>query len=200
MVRHPYQRRGKSLKEFLRYKKVKVKRVLRFYDGDTIRVQFLDGYQVNVRFLLVDTPELNHPEKGRQPFARAARAFTKQIITNSKEIRLSRDREVWDHHGRLLAYVYCDGKLIQEYLVECGYARVYHTRNKNRKVIRRLYRLQEMAKKKRKKIWKYEHYVGFDGFHPEAVGRGKAIGMVRQLMRINKLFESLHSQSICPKS
>ena len=191
MIRHPYRKRRKELKDFLAYKKVKIKKVLRFYDGDTIRVKLLDGFQVNVRFLLVDTPELNHPVKGHQPFARAAQAFTKRILSHSKEIFIRRDREVWDHYGRLLAYVYCDGKLIQEYLVESGYARVYHTKNKDKKIINRLYKLQKKAKKKRKKIWKYSHYVGFDGFHPEAMGRGKATEMVRRLIKVNKLFESL---------
>lgn len=195
MIRHPYRRRRKSLKDFISHKKVKVRRVLRFYDGDTIRVELMDGSQVNVRFLLVDTPELYHPVKGSQPFARAAQAFTKRILINSEEIRISRDQEIWDHHGRLLAYVYCDGKLIQENLVESGYARVYHTKNKDKKKIKRLYDLQEKAKKRRKNIWKFCHYVGFDGFHPEAVGRNRAIGMVRRLMKVNKLFESLKSSS-----
>lgn len=194
MTRHPRRKRRESLKEFISYKKIKVKRVLRFYDGDTIRVQLADGMKVNVRFLLVDTPEL-YPKKGRQPFARAAKAFTKRILMSSEDIRISRDREIWDQYGRLLAYVYCDGKLIQEYLVESGYARVYHTKNKDKKKIKRLYDLQEQAKKKRKNIWKFYHYVGFDGFHPEAVGRGRAVGMVRQLVKVNKLFESLRNSS-----
>lgn len=195
MIRHPYRRRRKSLKDFISFKKIKVRKVLRFYDGDTIRVQLLDGVQVNVRFLLVDTPELYHPVKGSQPFARAAQVFTKRVLTNSEEIRISRDREVWDHHGRLLAYVHCDGKLIQEYLVESGYARVYHTKNKDKKKIKRLVHLQEKAKKKRKNIWKFYHYVGFDGFHPEALGRDRAIGMVRRLVKVNKLFDNLSSSS-----
>lgn len=193
MAQYPYRRRRKSLKDFISNKKVRIKKVLRVYDGDTIRVELLDGFQVNVRFLLVDTPELHHPQKRSQPFARAARAFTKRVLTHSKEIYMRRDREIRDHHGRLLAYVYCDGKMIQEYLVESGYARVYHTRNKDQKVINRLHHLQNMAKKKRKKIWKYDHYVGFDGFHPEALGRGKATRMVRQLIKVNQLFDRLQS-------
>lgn len=194
MIRYPYaKKRKRAMKEFISYKKVKVKKVLRFYDGDTIRVRLMDGTEVNVRFLLVDTPELYHPNKGKQPFARAAQSFTKRVLLYSKEIWLSRDEEIWDHYGRLLAYVHCDGKLIQEYLVESGYARVYHTKNKDKKKTQKLFALQEKARKKRKNIWKLYNYVNFDGFHPEAIGRSRATNMLRRLSKLNKLFESLES-------
>lgn len=180
-----------SLKAFRSFEKIRVKKVVRIYDGDTIRVQLMDGTKVNVRFLLVDTPELSHPQKGKQPFAKAAREFTMQILNNCQQIWIRRDQEIWDRYGRLLAYVYADQKLIQEHLVESGYARVYHTKNKDKKTIQKLIHLQEKAKKKRKNIWRFKHYVHFDGFHPEAVGRGREIGMLKRLMKLNKLFESL---------
>lgn len=193
MIRYPYRKKKETMKAFISYRKVRVKKVMRFYDGDTIRVRLMDGTEVNVRFLLVDTPELYHPNKGKQPFARAAQSFTKRVLKLSNEIWLSRDEEIWDHYGRLLAYVYCDGKLLQESLVESGYARVYHTKNKDKKKTQRLYELQEQAKKRRKNIWKLCNYVHFDGFHPEAVGRGRAAGMMKRLTKVNKLFERLES-------
>ncbi|WP_230321275.1 thermonuclease family protein [Planococcus salinarum] len=40
--------------------------VLSVIDGDTIRILY-DGEKTTVRYLLIDTPETNHPRFGEQP-------------------------------------------------------------------------------------------------------------------------------------
>src|SRR4051812_25037158 len=50
--------------------------VLRVIDGDTIVVE-IEGKQVKVRLIGVDTPETVHPTKKVEYFGREASAFTK---------------------------------------------------------------------------------------------------------------------------
>lgn len=50
-------------------------------DGDTIKVR-INGQVESVRFLLVDTPETNHPRLGEQPFGQEAKTFMKQMLNN----------------------------------------------------------------------------------------------------------------------
>ena len=52
MAQYPYRRRRKSLKDFISNKKVRIKKVLRVYDGDTIRVELLDGLSSECAFFV----------------------------------------------------------------------------------------------------------------------------------------------------
>ncbi|RKJ57618.1 nuclease, partial [Butyricicoccus sp. 1XD8-22] len=53
------------------------------YDGDTIKINY-NGSTELVRFLLVDTPETNHPSLGLQPYGEEAKEFTKQLLENQR--------------------------------------------------------------------------------------------------------------------
>ncbi|MDN4594682.1 thermonuclease family protein [Polycladomyces subterraneus] len=53
-----------------------------------------------------------------------ASAFTKNLLTHAKHITLEFDVEKRDKYGRMLAYVYADGKSVQEELLKQGLARV----------------------------------------------------------------------------
>ncbi|WP_416145033.1 thermonuclease family protein [Planococcus koreensis] len=92
-------------------------------DGDTIKIMY-EGKEETVRYLLVDTPETNHPRLGEQPLGKEATAENKRII-NSGDISIEFDvGERFDDYGRLLAYIYVDGESVQEQLLESGMARV----------------------------------------------------------------------------
>ena len=58
-------------------------------DGDTIRVMY-KGVNEPVRYLLIDTPETNHPRLGKQPFGTEAkernRALVKLIVPTGEEL------------------------------------------------------------------------------------------------------------------
>jgi len=77
-----------------------------------------------VRYVGVDTPEIDHQE-GRSDFlAHEARQFNAKLV-QGKQIRLEFDQERNDHHGRLLAYVFLEnGDMVNEVLVKKGFARV----------------------------------------------------------------------------
>ncbi len=95
-------------------------------DGDTANFKTSSGTVYKTRFLAVDTPETVHPTKGVEPYGKEASDYTCETLTNAKEIKLeyddNSDRE--DKYGRTLAWVWVDGVLLQQSLVEKGLAEV----------------------------------------------------------------------------
>lgn len=147
--------------------RVKAK-VIEAIDGDTIKVQ-LNGKEETVRFLLVDTPETKHPTYGEQPFGREASNFTKQLVSG-KTVELEQDvNNGPDKYGRLLYYVYVDGKSVQEALLEKGLARVAYVYVPNVKYVDEYRAIQEKAQKAGVGIWSIENYAQEDGYHAEVV-------------------------------
>lgn len=154
------------------FKRIKV-RFNELYDGDTIGVIY-NGRPEKVRFLLVDTPETSHPRLGEQPYGKEAKMFTRDLIRKAKTIELEFDiGPNRDKYGRLLAYVYVDGKMIQEELLKNGLARVAYVYPPNTRYIDQFRAIQEKAQKKGIGIWEIENYSQEDGFHPEMIGKAK---------------------------
>ena len=94
-------------------------------DGDTIKV-LLDGKERTVRLLAVDTPESVHPSKGVEFFGKEASDYTCNTVTNAKKIELEYDEnsDKEDKYDRLLAWVFIDSELLQDKLIQGGYAEV----------------------------------------------------------------------------
>jgi len=118
------------------------------YDGDTV---LLDNGE-KVRFLGMNSPEMDH-HGGQSEFkARTARRFTRERVTGT-QVRLEHDAEKQDHYGRLLAYVFLkNGKMLNELLVREGLAHVMFN-NKNLKYRELLLDSQRKAMKARRGIW-----------------------------------------------
>lgn len=143
-------------------------------DGDTISVKY-EGKTEKVRFLLVDTPETSHPRLGVQPFGPEAKAFTKDIVEKAKKLELEFDiGPNRDKYSRLLAYVYADGKMVQELLLEQGLARVAYIYQPNVRYVDKFNDLQQISRKKALGIWSVENYAQNDGFHPEEQKSGSS--------------------------
>lgn len=137
-------------------------------DGDTIKVK-INGKEESVRFLLVDTPETNHPRLGVQPFGPEAKAFTKKLLSTST-VLLEKDVSERDKYGRLLMYVYTpDGRSVQEELLKNGLARVAYVYAPNTKYVDTYYRIQKDAQKRGVGIWSVENYAQEDGYHPNVI-------------------------------
>jgi micrococcal nuclease len=96
-------------------------RVVRVVDGDTI-VASVDGSDEYVRYIGVDTPETVKPDTPVQCYGPRASDENHRLV-EGRTVRLVFDREVRDDYGRLLAYVYLGGKLVNAQLVRDGYAR-----------------------------------------------------------------------------
>lgn len=94
-------------------------------DGDTIKIE-IDGKVKTVRMLAVDTPESVHPSKGVEYFGKEASEFTCNTLKNAKniEIEYDSDSDKEDKYGRLLVWLFVDGELFQDMLIQGGYAEV----------------------------------------------------------------------------
>jgi endonuclease YncB( thermonuclease family) len=94
-------------------------------DGDTIRVR-AGGEVKTVRLVGIDAPERGHPRKPREFLADEAAAALASLC-GGKDVRLERDLEDADRHGRLLRYAFTadGGTLLNRELVRRGMARVY---------------------------------------------------------------------------
>ncbi|MEZ4492323.1 MAG: thermonuclease family protein [Dehalococcoidia bacterium] len=89
--------------------------VLEVIDGDTIRVSYR-GNRESVRLIGVDTPEVNHPDRGEEPFGREAAEFVEDTLDSW--ICLESDITNRDSFGRLLRYGWlADTRLLNELLV-----------------------------------------------------------------------------------
>ncbi|WP_102692859.1 thermonuclease family protein [Rummeliibacillus pycnus] len=154
---------GQSSKSTKNANRVSVK-VLSVMDGDTIKVKY-KGEIKKVRYLLVDAPEMYHKKLGEQPFGREAQTRNREILNNAKDVALEFDvGDKEDKYGRLLAYVYADGKSVQEQLIREGLVRVGYIYKPNTKYLDTFKKIQEKAKNEKKDIWKYEGYVTDRGF------------------------------------
>jgi micrococcal nuclease len=82
-------------------------------DGDSIKCR--DG--ARVRLIGIDAPELD-----QEPFGKRSRAALERRIPPGSVVALEFDVQARDRYGRYLAYVWLDGRLINEEQVAEGYA------------------------------------------------------------------------------
>ena len=95
--------------------------VTRVVDGDTIEVR-LDGGEEDVRYIGVDTPETVKPGAPVECGGPQASRFNHGLV-EGRRVRLVFGAERRDVYGRLLAYVYHDGRCVNAELVRRGLAR-----------------------------------------------------------------------------
>jgi len=95
-------------------------KVLSVTDGDTFRIDYR-GVSTPVRMIGIDTPEVNHPSEPVQCYGKEASDKTKEVLAG-QEVVLEQDVSETDRYGRILAYVWLNGELINEKLVKEGYA------------------------------------------------------------------------------
>lgn len=138
---------------------------VRAVDGDTFVVS-IGGNEEKVRLLLIDTPESVKPNTPVQPFAKEASDYTKSML-EQEELSLEFDVSERDRYGRLLAYAWVGDRMLNEMLLEEGYARVAYIYPPNVKYVDRFKEIQSDAQKAGIGIWSIENYVQKDGFHPD---------------------------------
>lgn len=122
-------------------------------DGDTIKV-LVNKKEYTVRMLAVDTPESVHPTKGVEYYGKEASEYTCNKVKNAKKLELEYDdnSDKEDKYGRLLAWVFVDGKLLQEELIKNGYAKVAYLYD-DYKYTEKLESVQEKASAKNIGVW-----------------------------------------------
>lgn len=135
--------------------KVKVK-LVSTVDGDTAKFE-MNGEQVTVRFLGINTKETVDPEIGEEAWGKEASNFTKEKLQNANKIELEFDSSSneKDKYDRYLAWIWVDDELLQNLLVENGLAENYMLQN-NYKYAGTLQESEEMAKNNKLGIWSDE--------------------------------------------
>jgi len=127
-------------------------RIVHVQDGDTIEVR-LQGTDVPIRLIGVDTPESVHPTKGVECFGKEASAFTKQFLGNMATLREDPTQDAYDVYGRKLAYVFLeDGRNLNQLLVEEGIGREY-TYQKPYQYQSAFRAAQQEARQNRRGLW-----------------------------------------------
>jgi micrococcal nuclease len=131
--------------------------VTRVADGDTLIVD-IEGTEEYVRLIGVDTPESVHPDKERNvPYGAVASDFTKKLAED-KTVTLELDVQERDRYGRLLAYVYLDGVMLNKTLLSEGHAKLA-TYPPNVRYVDEFAELQAEARAKGAGIWAYETFA-----------------------------------------
>lgn len=96
-------------------------------DGDTFAIK-IDGREIHVRLIGIDTPETVDPRRPVGCFGKKASEETKRLIEGKKVI-LTKDVSDTDKYNRLLRYVFLpieQGNLfVNDYLVRQGFAKNY---------------------------------------------------------------------------
>lgn len=101
--------------------------LMRVMDGDTIRV-IVDGVEERVRYIGIDTPELNVSSTATpDPYAEAATAANARLVSGARVV-LEKDVSERDRYGRLLRDVWIENdgvwELVNLALVSEGFAQV----------------------------------------------------------------------------
>ncbi len=93
--------------------------VTRVVEGDLIYAAL--GREIEpLRYLGIDVPIVDHPTRGREPYASVAREENRRLV-EGKWIYLVLGTSARDRSGRLLAYVWVDNLFVNAALVHRGY-------------------------------------------------------------------------------
>jgi micrococcal nuclease len=129
--------------------------VVAVYDGDTLKIQFPGGSERRVRLIGIDTPELSDEKEETRLEARLARRFAFHYLYR-KKVELTYEQELEDKYGRLLAYVWIEGALFNEFILKQGFARVFWAFPYSFK--ERFIRAQQEAREKGRGFWQKKPY------------------------------------------
>ncbi|MDD8015508.1 MAG: thermonuclease family protein [Acidobacteriota bacterium] len=142
--------------------------VIAVYDGDTIKVRFADGRERKVRFIGVDSPEMDDSREPVEFMAHMAKRFA-YLHLFSRKIRLTYDWQAEDDYGRLLAYVWTKKLgLFNEYLIREGFAFAFLKYRFRPDYRERFKKAEREARSSCRGLWRKE---AFPGIPAEEAGR-----------------------------
>jgi micrococcal nuclease len=130
--------------------------VVRVVDGDTIVIRYA-GKLEKVRLLCVNTPESVHPDKKQNiPMGKIASKYTQKKLIDEYgqyvdlEFEMGRIR---GNYGRLLAYVFVNGKNLNIDLVRQGLSPYYTKYGRSQKYDAEFRAAEKQARKEKLNIW-----------------------------------------------
>ena len=122
--------------------------VERVVDGDTL---IISG-GTRVRLLGIDTPELARGDHPEEPGAAQARDFLREAVER-RQVSLGFDREPYDKYGRRLAYIYRQGRLINEDVIRQGWSPARTRFPYSTAMKERFRRAEREAREQRRGLW-----------------------------------------------
>jgi micrococcal nuclease len=122
-------------------------KVVRVIDGDTIEIE---GGE-RVRYIGMDAPETVEPQKPVECFGPEASAQNKELV-EGQTVRLEKDLTDRDKYDRLLRYVYIGETLVNQKLVQLGFARAW-AYPPDVKYQDRINEAEQAAKKSQSGLW-----------------------------------------------
>lgn len=132
--------------------------VTKVTDGDTLRVKF-DGKEESVRLLLIDTPETVKQGTEVQLYGPEASNFAKKFFPIGSTVQIDIDQTKRDKYDRLLAYVWKDGVMYQDAILDEGLAIVTYIYKPNISYLDHLRNVEAKAKAANKGVWSVKGYV-----------------------------------------
>ena len=133
--------------------------VVKVVDGDTVHVKIKStGIKEKVRIIGLDTPELHHPRKPVQYFAREAKVQAEKLL-KGKTITLKLDQTNAakghrDRYGRLLAHIILpDGAYFAERMIRDGFAHAYVKYPYDPQLMERYRQAEREARKAKRGLW-----------------------------------------------
>ncbi|MRI84716.1 thermonuclease family protein [Fundicoccus ignavus] len=136
----------------------------RVVDGDT-QIVSLNGHNLRVRHLMIDTPESVKEGTSVQPYGKEASNRNDQLFKEANNVYLMLDEgPTTDNYARVLAYLYADDLLIAEQLLLEGLASVRYVNPPNNTLEEAFRAAQKSAQKAELNIWSIEGYVEDNGY------------------------------------
>lgn len=130
-------------------------------DGDTANF-LVNNKKTKFRFLGIDTPESVKENTPVEPYGKEASEYTCERLTNAKKIVVEYDKNSTktDKFGRHLAWIWVDDELLQQELLELGYAKVSYVYD-DYSYIKNLCFVQSKAKNDKVGLWDNDTDEGY---------------------------------------
>lgn len=104
--------------EFFETEQTEIK-LINCIDGDTAKFSEIG----KTRFLFIDTPESTNEI---EEYGHAAAQYTCNKLKNAQKITYEYDGSKTDQYDRTLAWIFVDGKLLQEEIAQAGYVKKFY--------------------------------------------------------------------------
>ena len=132
--------------------------VTRVVEGDLVYAD-VGGRIEAIRYLGINAPVIDHPTRGREPYAGVVRERNRQLV-EGKWIRLTFEREPRDADGRLRAYVWVGDVFVNAALLHYGYAEAAPP-SPDVRYAAYFKALEEGARRDRRGLWRYGDVLAY---------------------------------------
>ena len=132
--------------------------VTRVAEGDLIYAEVAGRIEA-VRYLGINAPVVDHPARGREPYAAVVRERNRQMV-EGRWVRLAFEGDPRDAHGRLRAYVWVRDVFVNAAMLHYGYAEAAPPAA-NVRYAAYFKELEDGARRDRRGMWRYGDVIAY---------------------------------------